>query len=148
MQVQNSALQALGKGNITMYNMLFAGVIKIGLTLLLVPMASINIYGIALSSLAFYIVAVVLNAIYLRKKLSFRFSIKPVLPSIAGASLLLLFFANVVVLPISHILIAVLAVSVGIVLYLFTLWVFGFNFTEIFPFLKRKSVKKVDLGNT
>ena len=148
LQVQNSALQALGKGNITMYNMLFAGVIKIGLTLLLVPMASINIYGIALSSLAFYIVAVVLNAIYLRKKLSFRFSIKPVLPSIAGASLLLLFFANVVVLPISHILIAVLAVSVGIVLYLFTLWVFGFNFTEIFPFLKRKSVKKVDLGNT
>ena len=148
LQVQNSALQALGKGNITMYNMLVSGAVKIGLTLLLVPMPSVNIYGIALSSLAFYIVAVVLNAIYLRKKFSFRFSIKPILPSIAGASLLLLFFANLVILQISHILIAVLAVTVGIVFYLFALWVFGFNFAEIFSNFRRKGVKKGNLGNT
>ena len=148
LQVQNSALQALGKGNITMYNMLVSGAVKIGLTLLLVPMPSVNIYGIALSSLAFYIVAVVLNAIYLRKKFSFRFSIKTILPSIAGASLLLLFFANLVILQIPHILIAVLAVTVGIVLYLFALWVFGFNFAEIFSNFRRKGVKEGNLGNT
>ena len=148
LQVQNSALQALGKGNITMYNMLVSGAVKIGLTLLLVPMPSVNIYGIALSSLAFYIVAAVLNAIYLRKKFSFRFSIKTILPSIAGASLLLLFFANLVILQISHILIAVLAVTVGIVLYLFALWVFGFNFAEIFSNFRRKGVKGGNLGNT
>lgn len=148
LQVQNSALQALGKGGITMLNMLLAGAVKITLTLSLVPMPSINIYGIALSSLAFYVVAVVLNAVYLRKKFSFRFGFKSVLPSIAGAGILLLFFANLTLLPISHILIAALAVTVGIVLYLFTLWAFGFNFAEIFSNFWRKRVKKVDLGNT
>lgn len=141
LQVQNSSLQALGKGGITMINMLIAGGIKIACTLLFVPNNLINIYGCAISNLAFYSLAVLLNWVYMRAKLGFKIRLKSLAPTLAGGGLVALVFLNISFLPLSVYILLPLALVLGAFVYLFSLWVFGVKFREMFPFLQRKSLK-------
>lgn len=141
LQVQNSSLQALGKGHITMINMLVAGVAKVLCTVFLVPIPSINIYGCVISSLAFYLLAVLLNQLYMRFKLGYKIRLKSILPSVAGGAMVALLFLNITLLNLSIYITLPLALIVGVVAYILTLWTFGVNFKEMFPFLKRKELK-------
>ncbi len=137
LQVQNSSLQGLGYGRATMINMILAGVLKVLLTVLLVRNPHFNIYGCALSNLAFYAVATLLNAIYLRKKLGFKFEYKKLTPSVAGVVLIVFYSLNILLLPISLNLKLILGILGSAVLYLFTLWLFG----QVSPKQMLKSLK-------
>ncbi len=138
LQVQNSSLQGLGYGKITMLNMLLAGGLKIGLTFLLVTIPEINIFGCVISSLAFYGFAFLANQIFIRKKLGYRFSFKRALPSVLGSVGVGLTLLNFSLLNISiYIMLPLAYITAGIV-YIFALWVFGVDFSEIKRFRLRR----------
>lgn len=139
LQVQNSSLQGLGYGKITMLNMLLSGAVKIGLTILLVTQPSINIFGCAISNLAFYIFAFIINQIFIRKKFSYRFQIKRTLPSVLGSVGVGLTLLNVNLINISIYILIPLALFSAVCVYIFALWAFGINFGKLKELkLKRK----------
>ena len=146
LQVQNSALQALGKGRVTMLNMILSGVVKVVLTLILVPIPEINIYGLALSTATFYILSCLFNAMYLHK-LKFRYKMRLTLPSLAGAGMLGVYLLNIVLLPIRDYLVLILGIIGGAILYVFSLWSFGFDFVNLLSIFKKKVVKVPNDGN-
>lgn len=141
LQVQNSSLQALGKGHITLIFMLIAGVAKILCTLFLVPLPSINIYGCVISNLAFYALAVLLNSLYMRLKLKYKFRPKTFAPCLAGGVLTALIFLNLSVLPLSIYFTLPCALILGGLAYILSLWAFGVDIISLLPFLRRKRLK-------
>ncbi len=145
LQVQNSTLQALGKGKVTMLNMIVAGVVKIVFTVLLVPIASINIYGLALSTASFYILSCLLNAMYLHR-FRIRYNFKLILPCVAGAGMLAIYLLNIMLLPILNLWALAAGVLGGVVLYIFSLWVFGFDFNGFLAIFRKRMTKLPEAG--
>ncbi|MBO5102851.1 MAG: polysaccharide biosynthesis protein [Clostridia bacterium] len=145
LQFQNSILQGLGKGKITLINMAVAGVIQLVLFFVLVSIPNINIWGSVFASIAFYLVSFSLNYFYIRFKLKIKFDLKVVLPSIAGAVLMGMFIGNVLIFNGSQsILSLILSVIGGVVLYLFSLLTFGAFKNYNFNVLR---LKKKQLNN-
>lgn len=82
--VTNATLQAVGKENIPVRNMIIGGVIKIIVNYILVGMPSVNINGAPIGSMLCYIVILGLNIYSLKKEIGVSFGmaqtiVKPVL---------------------------------------------------------------------
>ena len=75
-QVSNSVLQGLNCLKVPLINMLVAAVVKIFL-MWLCAFGSINIFGLSISNIVFYLLVLVLNFIYLSKKFGFKPNLKP-----------------------------------------------------------------------
>ncbi len=142
LQVQNSSLQGLGYGRITMINMLLSGAVKIAITWFTVQNPEINIFGCALSNLVFYAMAVLLNGAYLRFKLKIGYNYKNALSGVGGAVAVVLYSLNVVLLPISEIAKLLIGVLGSVLIYLFSLYVFGFKYKEYLPDFSKFGLKK------
>ena len=127
LQVQNSALQGAGFGKTTMLNMMLSGVFKIVMFVLLVQVPTINIWGSVISNITFYILAFLLNYIFIRFRLKIKFTYKSLLPSLAGAVLMTLLIGNLELLmsSVSIYITLPLEIFFGAIAYLFSLYVFG-----------------------
>lgn len=66
MQITTSILQGLGKMKIPVINMIIGSLIKVALTITLVPIKSININGAVISSIVAYAIITILNMSYLK----------------------------------------------------------------------------------
>lgn len=144
LQVQNSSLQGLGYGKITMLNMFIAGIAKIILTICLVALPNINIFGCVISNLAFYLLAFSLNALFMRYKFGFRFNFKSIVPSIAGVLGVALVLLNFSLLKISIYIMLPLALVSAFLVYLFALWAFGTRFDQLTKY-RLKRMKKFNI---
>ena len=89
-QTQNAVLQGINKLFVPLVNMIIAGVCKI-LLLLLCLVPSVNIFGVLVSNVAFYVIMFVLNSVYLRKKIGFVVDFKRFVPCLISSIVLGLF---------------------------------------------------------
>ena len=141
LQVQNSSLQGLGYGKTTMINMFIAGAVKVLLTVLLVALPTINIYGCVISNVAFYGVAFFLNEMFMRFKFGYRFKFKTILPSLIGVVGVALVLLNFSLSTMSIYIMLPLALACAFLIYIFALWAFGIKFDYLTRFrLKRKKI--------
>lgn len=103
-QTTTSILQGTGNYVVPVINLLIGCVIKTCITLYLVPISWLNVYGAVIASILAYIVASLLNLIYMRLKIKVKIS-----------------YYNVIVKPGVASIIMSIAVSIGY-MYLYTLW--------------------------
>ena len=68
----NINIQGVGNYIVPVINLFIGCIVKIILTLILVPMPEFNIYGAVIASIVAYIVATILNIILLKIKLKIR----------------------------------------------------------------------------
>lgn len=75
-QVQNAVLQGLKKSKTALSNIIIAGVCKLVLLVVLTTNSQIGIYGVIISNIGLYLIAFLLNSIFMYKKLGQKLSIK------------------------------------------------------------------------
>lgn len=128
LQVSVSVFQSLGKAQIPIYILLASGVVKAILTVILVSVPQINIFGVAIANIAFYALSAVWGLFLAKKFVPFQFPEKPLVFlamtfALLSASFLLInvYFQNLV----AKILLAVLGGLVIYVLPIFALDFFG-----------------------
>lgn len=124
LQTQNNMLQGLGYGKITARNMLISAIIQVVLFVSL-TLEGINIWGCVFSCIAFYVLAFVLNYLFIRYKLCVKLNYSSFKPTLAGGLLLSLYIININLLVLSDLWTLGLGIVGGGVLYLFGFWVFG-----------------------
>ena len=98
MQIQNATLQSINRSFVPLRNIMLAGILKVSLTILLVVLADLSIYGVVLSNICFYLTITILNFVYMRTKLHVRNTWGNTLPSfcsscVMGVVLLMSVFA-------------------------------------------------------
>ena len=127
MQVQNATLQGMKLSRVPLFSMLIAGVVKIVVMLLLTPTFTFNIYGVALANVLFYVVAFVLNDVYLHLKLGWKMEYRQILPCVlaSGVMALYLWVGTMTFKNLSVYMQLPLLVLVGASVYFATLWVSG-----------------------
>ena len=137
LQTQTSALQTIGKGKLSLLSIFIAGGVKIGLTVWLVSIPSLNIWGFTIANFVFYSLAVSLNAYYIYRKVGFvRF--ENVKATLLGAILLTLVLLNVRLLVVAPVVKLLLALVLGGGLYLFSITLFGFDLKKLRNLLRIK----------
>ncbi len=93
--IQNSMLQGLGYERVTLINMLVAGVVQIGMFVLLVPTPFLNIWGSVISSIVFYAITCGFNSIFIIKKLGIHAMLETYKPIFFGALPMLFVVLNI-----------------------------------------------------
>lgn len=125
-QVTTGILQGLSMQNRPAMNLMVGAIIKIILTYVLVGMPGINIYGAAISTLAAYGTATMLNLITMKRSANITFDPKSVLfkplLSVLVMSLVVVIGHQLALLIISPKLSTVFAILIGMVAYLFMLF--------------------------
>lgn len=76
LQISIAAFQSLGKERVPIYILLFSAVIKVLLTVILVQMPSVHIYGVAIANLVFYAVASGISLYGIKKIIKFNLDFK------------------------------------------------------------------------
>ncbi len=144
LQTQTTSLQAVGLGRLALISFLVAGVSKVGLTILLVSIPDINIWGFTIANFVFYTVAVGLDALFLYKKLGFSGYFSQLKPVLAGSLFLLLVLLNLKLLSISPLSKIILGALIGGGGYLFAVTLFGYKISDVLllNFFKFKLGKK------
>ena len=71
-QTTTSILQSVGSYIIPIINLLIGCIFKIILTIVLVPISYINIYGAVIASVSAYVIVAILNVIAMKKKLGLK----------------------------------------------------------------------------
>ncbi len=124
--VTNAMLQAVGKENIPVRNMIIGGIIKIVVNYTLVGMPTININGAPIGSNLCYIVILILNIFSIKKVIGVKFGfvqsfIKPVLSVAVMAVTALAVYNYAAVL--GNTLATLIAISAAAVMYLAMLFI-------------------------
>ncbi|AYE34473.1 putative polysaccharide biosynthesis protein [Clostridium septicum] len=136
-QTTTSILQGTGHYIRPVINLFIGCLIKVILTLILVPIPSINIYGAVIASVSAYIVATVLNLISLKTKMksSIHFYSSFIKPTIAALVMIigvLLTYINLITKISSEGLTCLISIFVGVCIYGIAILVFKvFDINEI-----------------
>ena len=143
-QTTTSILQATNHYIRPMINLLIGCLVKVVLTMFLVPIANINIYGAVIASITAYIVVAILNLTSLKKKTQVKVDfyqclIKPAYSSVAMILSVILSYSFIVTKTESNSISCLLAIFVGIIIYILAILVFRvFEIEEIKSKLVRK----------
>lgn len=144
-QTSTSILQGVGQYIMPVINLGFGCVIKIIITILMVPIPKINIYGAVLGSIAGYIVASSLNMALLKRKLRVKINLfdvmlKPLFAGLIMTILVVITYMNVYNYSMSSRIACLIAIFLGVALYSILVVLFGiFKYSYIRDrFLKRK----------
>lgn len=136
-QTSTAVLQGIGKYTIPVAN-LFAGcVVKVIITIALVPIPSINIYGAVVGTVSGYITASILNIYQVKRVLNTKINyydciIKPSYASVIMIISVVFIYINVYNSTMSNSIACFAAVCIGIIIYLILILLFGiFNFKQI-----------------
>ena len=125
--VTNASLQAIGKTYIPVKNMIIGGVIKIITNYYLVANPKINIDGAPIGTLLCYVVIFVLNIISIKKSLGAKMPlldlwIKPIISVVVMMACIIV--SKKIFTPSSRLLSALIPISVGMLSYLASLFIF------------------------
>lgn len=140
LQISTTIFQSLDKPAIPIYILIFAGSIKVALTLILVAMPEFNIMGLAISNLVFYGLASVLSLLLVKKYLPFSLKLKSLIVGGTALSLTALSFYVVGVYFTELWAKITIAGLCGVFLYL--LPVLMFDLFEINHIIKQKFLRK------
>ncbi|MDD4686160.1 MAG: polysaccharide biosynthesis protein [Clostridia bacterium] len=139
LQISVAIFQSLGNEKMPVFIMLFGAIIKIVLTISLVRIAEVNIYGVALANLIFYAVSAVVSLFIIKKTISFSLDKKCLIITFSSAVIMsvVFYFINVFILNIwtKLSLIALL----GMILYIAPIILF--KVVDITKFLKKGNDK-------
>jgi len=145
--ILTTILQALNKSYFAFYTLLFASVIKVILTIVLVLNNSINIYGLVISDVICYSIASVINLFKTKQYVNLNFKFKEIflvpLLALSTMAISLVLFKVLLLSSLNRGLI-LLSLGVSFILYLVVVILFkGFNIqelskTKILKFIKRK----------
>lgn len=143
-QTTTSILQATNHYIRPMINLLIGCIVKVILTMFLVPITNLNIYGAVVSSITAYAVVTILNVTSLKKKVKVKVHFYNCLVKPAYASLFMILsvifsYSFIVRKTESNSISCLLAIFVGIIIYILAILLFRvFEIEEI----KSKLVKK------
>lgn len=143
-QTGTAVLQGIGKYASPVIN-LFAGcLIKVVITLILVPIPGFNIYGAIIGTVSGYITAAVLNILLLKKIMGTKLKlyesvIKPAYASLIMIIAVVFVYINVYNNTGSNSIACFSAVIIGFIIYAILIIIFGiFNYNQIKTRLRRK----------
>ncbi|MPQ42170.1 putative polysaccharide biosynthesis protein [Clostridium tarantellae] len=103
-------------------NLMIGCFIKVLLTIILVPIKNINIYGAVIATIIAYLVVSILNVIHMEKKLNYKlqymnFFVKPLIASLGMICAVMLFYNNIIKISSSNGLSCLISILVGIIIY-------------------------------
>ena len=103
-------------------NLFLGCIIKVILTIILVPIPNINIYGAVIATICAYLIVAILNVIYMMKKLRCKFSIiesviKPIIASLLMIIGVLLTYLKMIDMSLNSGLSCLISIFVGIIIY-------------------------------
>lgn len=128
-QTTTSILQSVGSYIVPIINLLIGCIFKIIITIGLVPINNINIYGAVIASISAYVIVSILNIIVMKKKLGFKLNIYDnfIKPSYASIFMIIgvllsysYFFKNAT----SNSLSCLLSILLGVIIYIIGIVVF------------------------
>lgn len=143
-QTSTAILQGAGYYIIPVIILGLGCVVKVFITLLMVPIPSINIYGAVIGSIGGYIVSSSLNMLFLTRKLKVKMKISDIFIKPAFASTLMIIavvivYMNVYNYTISSKIACILAIAFGMLIY--SILVVLFRIFE-YSYVKKKLFKK------
>lgn len=145
-QTTTSILQSVGSYVLPVINLFFGCVVKVILTMVLVPLSEINIYGAVIASIGAYIFTTLLNVITMKIKLKTRFNFYDnfIKPAYAASFMMIgvLIIYNMTYRSTGRNSIAcLLSISVGVIIYTISIIILKiFNFDEVKSRLKRRNI--------
>lgn len=124
MQTMTGVLQGVGKQNLPPIALAVGAAVKIVLSLLLMRIPQINIYGAVIGTVACYVIAAVMNYLFVRKYTGVRIQfgehlLKPIAATAVMAALAYLVYS--LIAPYSNTVAVLVCVVVGLIVYLFML---------------------------
>ena len=127
-QTTTSILQSVGSYITPVVNLLIGCVVKVILTIILVPISSINIYGAVIASIGAYVVTTTLNIISMKIKVRIRLNfyenfIKPSLAAAFMMIVVLILYGNLYKATNSNAFSCLVSVGVGAIIYLTSIFV-------------------------
>jgi stage V sporulation protein B len=147
-QTCTAILQGIGRYSIPVKNLFFGCFVKIVITLILVSVPNINIYGAVIGTIFGYGTAAVLNLLRVKKILKLKLNIHEVIIKPAYASVIMIIsvvilFANVYNITKSNGISCLISISAGIAIYIAFTFVFGiFDYTRVKSRIKKKNIYK------
>lgn len=124
MQTMTGVLQGIGKQNLPPIALAVGAGVKIGLSLFLMSIPQINIYGAVIGTVACYLIAAIMNYLFVRKYTGVRIKwgehlLKPIAATAVMASLAYLVYS--LIAPYSNTIGVLACVVVGLIVYFFML---------------------------
>ncbi len=124
MQTMTGVLQGIGKQNLPPIALAVGAGVKVGLSLFLMSIPQINIYGAVIGTVMCYIIAAVLNYLFVRKYTGVRIKwgehlLKPVAATAVMAAIAYLVYS--LIAPYSNAIGVIACVVVGLIVYFFML---------------------------
>ncbi|GAA0745275.1 polysaccharide biosynthesis protein [Clostridium oceanicum] len=143
-QTATAILQGIGKYMTPVINLAVGCLFKIVITLVLVPIPNINIYGAVIGTITGYVVAAILNLKCIKKKLSISINyydvlIKPMLASIFMIIAVVFIYFYAYNYTRSSRISCVLSVFIGVIIYFITISAVGIL---DYKYIKNKFIKK------
>lgn len=146
LQTFTAILQAINKPIVPFLALFFGMIARIVIIFYIVPINSINIFGVTISNVVFLTIATSICLKYILKKLTLNFSFKNffIKPTIAAViTAIITYLIKLTLLNISTILCAGIAGMVGLILYLFLIFALKtFNNKEL-QFFPRINIRKL-----
>ena len=141
-QTTTSILQSVGSYIIPIINLLIGCIFKIILTIVLVPISYINIYGAVIASVSAYVIVAILNVIVMKKKLGLKLKfyenfVKPSYASIFMIIGVLLSYSYLFKNTSSNGVSCLLSILLGVIIY-----IMGVIILKIFNFKNDKKIIK------
>lgn len=144
-QITTSILQGIGKMHIPIINMAIGSLVKVILTIILVPIPVLNVQGAVLANIIAYLVIASLNFICMKYNIKYKSSVwktlcKPLLASLTMIFITLATFLTIVDMISSQSISCILSIFVGIIVYVVMVLVL-----KIFDykFIKDKAVSRM-----
>ncbi|MGG5463156.1 putative polysaccharide biosynthesis protein [Clostridium sp. B9] len=125
-QITTSILQGMGYYYRPVFHLLIACGIKIFLTVKLIPIESLNIYGAVIATIVSYTVVMILNLIYMARKFKYfpnliNVLIKPILASVLMIGTVLYLYSEALKYSGSNSIACLIAIFMGIIIYMISL---------------------------
>jgi stage V sporulation protein B len=143
-QASTAILQGVGQYILPVVNLAIGCIVKIVITLMLVPMPNINIYGAIVGSIGGYLVSACLNMMLLKKKLKMKLNnfdvfIKPTFASAIMTILVVIIYINAYNYTISSRFACLISILLGMIIYIILVVIF-----KIFEYdyIKNKFLRK------
>ena len=124
MQTMTGVLQGIGKQNLPPIALAVGAVVKVGLSLFLMSIPQINIYGAVIGTVMCYVIAAVMNYLYVRKYTGVRIKwgehlLKPIIATAVMAAVAYLVYS--LIAPHSNAVGVIACAIVGLLVYFFML---------------------------
>ena len=127
-QITTSILQGMGYYYRPVFHLFIGCILKVVLTMNLIPIRSLNIYGAVIATIISYSVVLILNLIYMAKRFKYAPNIKdviikPIFASILMIGTVLYLYTQALKYSGSNSISCLIAVFVGIIIYMISLFV-------------------------